>query len=55
MNIQVCYELNESNIDREVKPLLKQEWKKIILYFNKLWNFKYDWIEIISFIDFFEK
>ena len=55
MNIQVCYELNESNIDREVKPLLKQEWKKIILYFNKLWNFKYDWIEIISFIDFFGK
>jgi hypothetical protein len=25
------------------------------LYFNKLWNFKYDWIEIISFIDFFKE
>lgn len=53
-NIQVCYELNESNIEREVKPLLKQEWKKIILYFNKTWDFKYDWIEINSFIDFFK-
>ncbi len=54
-NIQVCYELNESNIEREIKPLLKQEWKNIILYFNKLWDFKYDWIEIISFIDFFKE
>jgi predicted AAA+ superfamily ATPase len=24
-NIQVCYELNEINIERELKPLLKQE------------------------------
>jgi len=24
-NIQACYELNESNIDREKKPLLQQE------------------------------
>ena len=54
-NIQACYELNESNIDREKKPLLQQEWKNTIIYFNKIWDFKSDWIQIISFIDFFKK
>ena len=53
-NIKVCYELNESNIEREIKPLLKQEWKNILIYFNKVWEFKYDWIEIISFIELFK-
>jgi len=52
MNIQVCYELNNNNIDREVKPLLKQDWKKKIVYFNKVWDFNYEWVEIIDFIDF---
>lgn len=55
LNIQVCYELNEDNFEREIKPLLKQEWQNILVYFNKIWDFKPNWVEIISFIDFFEK
>lgn len=51
-NIQVCYELNKENIDREIKPLLKQEWKKKVLYLNKIWDFNYNWVEILDFIDY---
>lgn len=51
-NIQVCYELNKENIDREIQPLLKQEWKKKVLYFNKIWDFNYNWVEILDFIDY---
>lgn len=54
LNIQVCYELTENNIEREISALLQQKWKHILVYFNKTWEFKYDWIEIMSFIDFFE-
>ncbi len=54
-NIQVCYQLTESNLEREIKPLLKQKWKKVLVYFNKNWDFKYDWIKITNFIDFFQQ
>lgn len=54
-NIQVCYELNSENIEREVKTLLKQEWKKILIYFNKLEDFKFDWVDIVSFIEFLNR
>ena len=51
-NIQVCFNLDETNIDREVNPLLKQDWKNILVYFDKKWDFKFDNIEIIDFIEF---
>ena len=51
-NIQVCFNLDETNIDREVKPLLKQDWKNILVYFDKKWDFKFDNIEIIDFIEY---
>ena len=52
-NIQVCYKLNEENIDREIKPLLKQDWKKILVYFEKNWEFNFEWVEIVDFMEFF--
>ena len=54
LNIQVCYELNEENFERETKTLLKQDWKKILVYFNKNWDFKIEWLEVIDFIDFLQ-
>ena len=54
-NIQVCYKLNEENIDREIKPLLKQDWKKILVYFEKNWEFNFEWVEIVDFMEFCER
>jgi predicted AAA+ superfamily ATPase len=33
--IQVVYNLNYENLERETKNLLKQDWEKILLYFEK--------------------
>ncbi len=33
--IQVAYELNSENIERETKYLKKQDWKKYLIYFEK--------------------
>lgn len=53
MNVQVCYMLNNENLEREIKPLLKQKtWEKILIYFEKNWNFKFKDIKIMNFIDF---
>ncbi|UFX82766.1 hypothetical protein [Candidatus Absconditicoccus praedator] len=52
-NIQVCYELSEENIQREVDPLLKQDGKNILVYFDKKGDFQFDGVEIVDFIDFF--
>lgn len=53
INIQVCYMLNNENLEREIKPLLKQKtWEKILIYFEKNWNFKFKDIKIMNFIDF---
>lgn len=53
-NIQVCYQLNSENIDREIKPLLKQDWKNILVYFNKNWEFHFEWVEIVDFVEFMQ-
>jgi len=50
LNIQVCWDLTEDNFEREVKPLLKQQWKKVVVYFEKEKEFS---IERVDFIDFF--
>ncbi len=51
-NIQVCYTLDESNIERETESLKKQEWKNILVCFEKKWDFEIENIEIIDFIDY---
>lgn len=51
-NIQVCYKLDENNFNREISPLLKQDWRKIIIYFKKSGNFEHNWVEILNFINF---
>jgi len=33
--IQVVYDLTFENLERETRNLLKQEWEKILIYFNK--------------------
>ena len=38
LNIQVCYELNNENLDREIKPFLKNTWENILVYFEKEQN-----------------
>ena len=53
-NIQVCYQLNSENVDREIKPLLKQKWKKILIYFEKNWEFNFEWVKIVDFIEFMQ-
>jgi len=40
--IQVVYDLNYENIERETKNLLKQDWEKILLYFEKDDNLNID-------------
>jgi len=54
INIQVCYKLNEENIEREIKPLLKQGWRKILVYFEKEGEFVIEWVEIKDFFSFME-
>jgi len=34
--IQVVYNLNYENLERETKNLLKQEWEKVLIYFEKV-------------------
>jgi predicted AAA+ superfamily ATPase len=36
LNIQVCFQLNEQNFEREISPLLKQDGKKILIYFDMI-------------------
>ena len=52
-NIQVCYELNEQNFEREIKVFKNWE-KNYLIYFSKKWDFKKDWVEILSFFEFLE-
>jgi predicted AAA+ superfamily ATPase len=52
MNIQVVYDLNEKNFEREILPLKKQEGEKILVYFDKVGNYKDTDVKIVSFIDF---
>lgn len=50
--IQVVYNLNYENLERETKNLLRQDWKKILIYFEKE-----EWITIdntINYTDFSE-
>jgi len=52
INIQVCYELNNENLERETKSLLKQDWEKFLIYFEKKWDFEIKWVKILNFIEF---
>ncbi len=51
-NIQVCFELNNENFERETKWLLLQEWKKELIYFDLNWNFSInEELEINNFLN----
>jgi len=52
INIQVVYNLNEENFDREIKPLLNQDGENILIYFDKVWEFNNSQVKILSFFDF---
>jgi len=53
LNIQVCYELNKQNLDREIKPFSKSGCKNILIY-NSIENgLKFsENIEILDFLEF---
>ena len=51
--IQVVYNLNFDNLERETKNLIKQKWEKILIYFYKEENLNIDEnIKLLSFSDF---
>jgi len=51
--IQVVYQLDYENIERETKNLLKQNGRKVLVYFDKEENLVIpDWIELVDFIEF---
>jgi len=51
--IQVAYSLNYENVERETKNLLKQNWEKILLYFEKEEKLNIDKsIQLFDFSDF---
>jgi len=53
MAVQVCYQLNQANIDREVKFLKVSNFQKnYLVYFEKETDFEIKGIELISFVDF---
>ena len=53
LNIQVCYELNIGNLDREIKPFLKNEENNILVYYKKEnWLIIQDDVKVLSFFDF---
>lgn len=53
LNIQVCYELWFDNLEREIKPLLKNEWNNILIYNNiEKWLETPKNIKIYNFIEF---
>lgn len=54
LNIQVCWNLSEENLNREIKPLLKQKWEKILVYFEKnIWSkVVSNDVKILSFFEF---
>lgn len=57
LNIQVCYQLNKNNFEREILPLINVEWEKVIVYFEKELDILDEWngIEVINFFDFIQK
>lgn len=53
--IQVVYNLNFENLQREIKNLLKQDWEKILIYFEKEdWVFVDDKIKTVDFLEFLD-
>ena len=53
LNIQVCYELNIDNLERETKPFIKSEWKNILIYNSKeSWLIVPDNLESLNFMEF---
>lgn len=54
INIQVCYELNLSNLEREIKPFLKNDNEKNILIYNskETWLNIPDKIKALNFMEF---
>ncbi len=52
-NIQVCYELNSDNLDREIKPFLKSTWENILVYFEKEQNLQIrEDIKVLNYLEF---
>ena len=55
-NIQVCYNLNFKNLQREIKPFKNLEEKNILIYFEKDEKIKnLENIELLNFFEFIEK
>jgi len=53
LNIQVCYELTADNIQREIRSLLKQDWKKILVYYTKQQNLNIpNEVKLLNFLEF---
>ncbi len=51
--IQVCYKLNFNNIDREIKPLKKINWKKFLIYYDiENWIQIPKDINLVNYLDF---
>jgi predicted AAA+ superfamily ATPase len=56
LNIQVCYELNLSNLEREIKPFLKNNGNNILIYKSiENWLKIPENIEVISLLGFINK
>ena len=53
--IQVCYDLNVDNFDREIKYFSKNNFENnYLIYFNKQKDFKVEWINIVNILEFVE-
>jgi len=54
--IQVCYDLNSENINRETNSFLENNFKnKYLIYFNKEKDFEIKWIELLNLSEFSKK
>jgi predicted AAA+ superfamily ATPase len=50
-DIQVCFELNRENLEREIRPLIKSDASKKTLITLEKYDQKIEWVEVKSFLD----
>jgi predicted AAA+ superfamily ATPase len=55
LNIQVCFNLTDDNIERELNSLLKQRWERILVYFQKDIDIPNDFgsVKFMEYFDFY--
>lgn len=54
--IQVCYNLNSENIERELKYFKEIDFEtKYLVYFSKQKDFSFEWIKLVNFLEFSEE